>query len=61
MSGPASLEVLEVGAGDAGIYECLVDNGGRPVIQTHQAGQENLRMILFRFFIVLKGLFRTYS
>ena len=30
------LEVLEVGPADAGIYECLVDNGGRPVIQTHQ-------------------------
>ena len=28
--------MLEVGPGDAGIYECLVDNGGRPVIQTHQ-------------------------
>ena len=36
VSGPVVLEVLEVGPGDAGIYECLVDNGGRPMIQTHQ-------------------------
>ena len=36
VSGPVVLEVLEVGPGDAGLYECLVDNGGRPVIQTHR-------------------------
>ena len=36
VSGPVLLEVLEVGPADAGIYECLVDNGGRPVVQTHQ-------------------------
>ena len=36
VSGPVLLEVLEVGPEDVGIYECLVDNGGRPVIQTHQ-------------------------
>ena len=28
--------MLEVEAEDAGIYECVVDNSGRPVIQTHQ-------------------------
>ena len=36
LSGPGELEVLEVEAGDAGIYECVVDTGGEPLIQTHQ-------------------------
>ena len=55
MSGQSELEVLEVEAGDAGIYECVVDNGGRPVIQTHQVGVHHSFLLNTQVFLTLGG------
>ena len=30
-----TLELLEVTSEDVGVYQCLVDNGGQPVIENH--------------------------
>ena len=40
-----TLELMELTREDAGIYQCLVDNGGSPITQEHKVAIIGMMMI----------------